>query len=686
MSLKPLEVSNGLAWPLGATAVRDGFNFALMVMNAQEVELHLFQKGTIRPLKKIKLNPSVHKTANVWHIHVSGLSSGDLYIYKINKLPVDKKEKHYLIDPYAKAHYSGPVWGDAPKIPLTSRDKVIRLCVLTEEFYHWVSDNPLNTPLNKTIIYEAHVRGFTKDASSKVKHPGTFAGLVEKIPYLKRLGITAVELMPVFDFDENGIQRKNPQSGELLKNYWGYDPISFFALKNTFAHDSEPIAALNEFHKTVKALHKAGIEVILDVVFNHSAEGGKNGPVYNFKGLANDVFYLLDMQHNYSNYSGCGNTLSCNHPVVSDMIIKALRYWAKEMQVDGFRFDLASILCRGKDGLPLKNPPLIEQISSDPVLANCKLIAEPWDAGGLYQLGSFPGGKSWLEWNGKFRDDIRRFIKGDDNLIPTLAKRLYGSSDLYQQSGRSPLNSVNFISCHDGFPLADLVQYSSKHNLANGEDNKDGENYNHSSNWGVEGPTADADIYRIRDRQIKNMAALLMLARGVPMFLAGDEFGRTQQGNNNAYCQDNAISWIDWTLLDKNRDRFRFFQKMIAFRKKQNILTADSYMVESRNKKSSVSWHGSEINKADWSGASKILALLYSPLPAGRQDIFIMINGSAQDETFQLPGPVKGRKWKRFMDTYCEAPLDIADNGKEFSIDNQKKYLLHNKSIAVLLR
>jgi glycogen operon protein len=685
MQRRSFDISNGLAWPLGVTHERSGYNFAIMVMNAKEVALHLFEKNTFKPLKKLKLNPAKNKTGNVWHVYVSGLSAGDSYIFKVKKRLNGKEKEYNLLDPYSKAYYSNSQWGVKEKINLSKRESVLRVSVIPSNGFNWQNDTPLKTPLNETIIYELHVRGFTKHSTSAVKYPGTYRGLVEKIPYLKKLGITAVELLPVFDFDENDIRRKNPNKEHPLKNFWGYDPISFFALKNTFAHNSHPMKALEEFRAMVKAFHTAGIEIILDVVFNHTAEAGKRGPIYNFKGLANNVYYLLDEKEKYANYSGCGNTFSCNHPVVRDMIIKALRYWVLEMYVDGFRFDLASILCRGRDGQPTSNPVIIDQISNDPVLSGTKLIAEPWDAGGLYQVGSFPGGKDWLEWNGKFRDDIRQFIKGDKGLIPALAKRLYGSSDLYEKDKGSPLNSVNFISCHDGFPMADLVQYNNKNNLANGEDNRDGENHNHSYNYGVEGPTDDPEINRLRHRQLKNMASILFLAQGIPMFYAGDEFGRTQKGNNNAYCQDNEIGWVDWGLADKNKDLLRFFQKMIAFRKTNPLLKKDTYIVHSVKRKKEVTWHGTEINKAHWDSESKVLALLYrSPDSSGR-NIFIMINGASGEKVFHLPKINNGKRWKRLSDTFQESPADITDSGKEFPIENQKKYTLAGRSVAVFI-
>ena len=432
--------------------------------------------------------------------------------------------------------------------------------------------------LRDSIIYELHVRGFTRHPSSQVRCPGTFKGVTEKIPYLKRLGITAVELMPVTEFNENETTFVNPQTGERLKNFWGYSPLSFFAPKSGYSSDLE--APLNEFRDMVKALHRAGIEVILDIVYNHTAEGGADGPTTSFRGIDNTIYYLLDpWTRAYLNFSGCGNTCNCNHPIVRNLIMDALRWWVVDMHVDGFRFDLASILGRDANGQVLANPPVVEMIAEDPVLADTKIIAEAWDAAGLYQVGNFSPHHRWAEWNGRFRDDVRAFMCGHPGMVPALATRIAGSSDLYQRHGRRPCNSINFITSHDGFTLADLVSYNEKHNLSNGENNRDGDNHNLSWNSGVEGPTTDKKILALRSRRIRTMAVILLLSQGVPMLVAGDEFGRSQQGNNNAWCQDNAISWLDWSLAEKNREQVRFFRKLIQLRKSHPIFRRDDFFL-----------------------------------------------------------------------------------------------------------
>jgi glycogen operon protein len=438
--------------------------------------------------------------------------------------------------------------------------------------YTWGDDSPPLTPLEDSIIYELHVRGFTCHPSSKVEHPGTFSGLIEKIPYLKWLGITAVELMPVFEFDECDCPFSNPDTGQRLLNFWGYNPVSFAAVKATFAANARSYSQNHEFRDMVRALHAAGIEVILDVVFNHTGEGNDQGRTFSFRGLDNELYYLLDDAGNYLNYSGCGNTVNCNHPVVRDLIMTCLRYWVGDMHVDGFRFDLASILGRDRRGQVMVEPPVIESITEDGVLADTKLIAEPWDAAGLYQVGDFPFGRRWSEWNGRYRDDVRRFWRGEAGFVSALASRIGGSSDLYQRSGRLPRHSVNFITSHDGFTLSDLVSYNDKHNRANGENNRDGANDNNSWNCGVEGETTDPAILALRLRQAKNMMTTLLLSQGVPMILAGDEFLRTQKGNNNAWCQDNDIAWVNWSLAEENADYLRFVRELIWLRKRHPIL------------------------------------------------------------------------------------------------------------------
>ena len=678
------EIKRGHPWPLGATLVREGVNFAIISGSAKKVSLIIYANCSNNPIIEFPLDPRLNKTGDIWHAQIIGLDPWTHYAYRVFADDPYRKNGLLVLDPYAKATCGGEIWGQPKTTITTGKETPFRLSTIVDDSYDWEFDQPLNRPLEESIIYEMHVRGFTQHHSAQVMKPGTFAGITEKIPYLKELGITAVELMPVTDFDELGIEKKNPVSGEKLKNYWGYDPISFFALKLSYAHDPTPEGTLTEFKKMVKALHKAGIEVILDIVFNHTAEGNEQGRIFNFKGLDRDTYYLFDKEkRHYLNYTGCGNTVNCNHPVVRSMIIDALRYWVTEMHIDGFRFDLASILSRGPNGEVLSDPPILERIALDPVLTGTKIIAEAWDAAGLYQVGRFGRWQRWMEWNGKFRDDVRRFIKGDEGMIELLATRLYGSSDLYEDDGREPYHSVNFISCHDGFPLADLVMYNEKHNLANGEENRDGENHNNTYNLGIEGPSDDPEIAKTRKRQVKNLAAILLLSQGVPMFHAGDEFGRTQGGNNNAYCQDNDISWLDWSLTKKNTDLLRFFKLLIAFRKKHSSLRRSQFKVKTINGIPEISWHGTRINKADWSKKSKTLGLFLAGQNETENDIYIIINGSLKGHEFELPETGNGKKWGLFLNTFKDAPNDIFEDEKIEFLANQKNYLLENRSLAV---
>ena len=562
------------------------------------------------------------------------------------------------------------------------------------KYFDWGDDRPLKIPIRDTIIYETHIRGLTCHPSSQVKHPGTFQGLIEKIPYLKELGITAVELLPIQEFDEWEIMRKDPTSGKQLMNYWGYSTISFFAPKGRYSSSGAMGEQVREFKKMVRELHKAGIEVILDVVFNHTAEGDETGPTLCFRGLDNTIYYLLDDGgRSYRNYSGCGNTLNCNHPLVRGFILDCLLYWVVEMHVDGFRFDLASILGRDQDGRILENPPLIERIAENAVLRDTKIIAEAWDAAGAYQVGSFPGTR-WAEWNGRFRDDVRCFWRGDSGMVPQLATRLAGSSDLYKESGRSPFHSINFVTCHDGFTLHDLVSYNTKHNEANGEENRDGGNENISCNYGVEGETDDGEINTIRTRQIKNFLATLMLSQGVPMLLGGDEFRRTQRGNNNAYCQNNEISWYDWNLLQKYRETFRFTKEIIAFRKRHPSLRRARFFTGRDNALNGIpdiNWHGTALNKPDWSKKSRSLACLIdgSRLETDAEyddnDLYLIFNTSEKSLAFSLPKLPSGRKWWRAIDTSLPSPQDIVPDGKEVFIKPNSRYTAASRSTVVLI-
>ncbi|HZA33405.1 MAG TPA: alpha-amylase family glycosyl hydrolase, partial [Vicinamibacterales bacterium] len=521
--------------------------------------------------------------------------------------------------------------------------------------YDWEGDQPLRRPFAETIIYELHVRGFTQHASSGVRPAtrGTYAGLIEKIPYLVDLGVTAVELLPVFQFD--------PQHAPRGVNYWGYQPVSFFAPHHAFSSRKEPLGVLDEFRDMVKALHRAGLEVILDVVFNHTTEDGADGPTMCYRGLANEFYYILqENKSQYADYTGCGNTLNANEPIVRRLIQDSLRYWVTEMHVDGFRFDLASILSRDDAGRPLPNPPVLWDIESDPLLAGTKLIADAWDAAGLYQVGTFVG-DTWQEWNGRFRDDVRRFLKGDCRSVSPLAARLLGSPDMFGHEEREAEQSINFVTCHDGFTLNDLVSYNQKHNEANGEDNRDGANDNESWNCGVEGPTDDRAIEALRTRQIKNFFAVEMLAAGTPMLLMGDEVRRTQQGNNNAYCQDGPISWFDWTLLDRHADLHRFVKTLTAFRQRRDVVKEAGMSLNELLRRAPIEWHGVALNRPDWGDHSHSLAFTLRSLRA-RFLLHVMLNAYWEPLAFQLPAVPVGslHPWRRCIDTALTSPDDIA--------------------------
>jgi len=562
----------GKPLPFGATIVPGGINFSVYSRNAASCELVLFRKHGLKPFATIPFLDQF-RIGNVFTMIVFDLDYENIeYGFRMDG-PFDPKEGHrfdkskILMDPYARCIGGRDVWGKVPNWDDTYQH---RARIFFDDF-DWEDDHPLEIPVEDLIIYEMHVRGFTKHESSCVKHPGTFAAIREKIPYLKKLGVNCVELMPIHEFDEFENSRLSPTTGKLLLNYWGYSNVGFFAPKAGYAATGKFGMQVDELKALIKELHKNGIEVMLDVVFNHTAEGNEKGPYISYRGIDNKTYYLLTPDGYYYNFSGCGNTLNCNNPIVRNMILDCLRYWAADYHIDGFRFDLASILGRDQNGAPMHSPPLLESLAFDPILGKCKLIAEAWDAGGLYQVGSFPAWGRWAEWNGKYRDDLRKFLKGEAGMLGAMAQRLQGSPDLYQWQHRGAGASINFITAHDGFTLMDLVSYNGKHNEANGEDNRDGGNDNYSWNCGWEGESADPEVNKLRLKQIKNAAAMLLVSQGAPMILAGDEMGNTQGGNNNAYCQDNEISWLDWSLLDKNREIFEFFRKMIAFRLRTEI-------------------------------------------------------------------------------------------------------------------
>lgn len=680
-------VLRGHPQPFGVSLLPVGVNFAVFSRHAMAVSLVLFRPGDLEPMVEFPLDPSINRTGDVWHICLQGLVPGFEYGYRVagdpgNSSPLHRfDDKQVLLDPYARA-VSGPsLW--RPETRKSSRTGNWR-GLLVENAFDWEFDQPLNHHLADSVIYEMHVRGFTRHDSAAVEHPGSFHGVVEKIPYLKELGVTAVELLPVTEFDESDNYRKNPLTGEALHNFWGYNPLSFFAPKAAYAVGMYPDAQIREFKGMVKALHAAGIEVILDMVFNHTGEGNELGHTVSLRGFDNSVYYILDpLSGAYANYSGCGNTVNCNHPVVRDLIIDALCYWVTEMHVDGFRFDLASILGRGSDGEVLTNPPLLERIAGHPVLANTKLIAEAWDAAGLYQVGTFPNFGRWAEWNGKFRDDIRHFVRGDKGMVPVLATRLAGSSDLYQDNGRAPYHSINFVTSHDGFTLADLVSYKTKHNEANGEFNTDGDSYNLSDNHGVEGPTNDPVILALRAQQARNFATLLILAHGVPMMLAGDEMGHSQGGNNNGWCQDNAISWLDWTDLDGNHDLFQFFRNLIAFRK-QHVLLRPRHFEGEENGERNLTWHGRELNRPDWSKNSHGLGM-HLQGHTDEAEIYLIANAAEAADWFSLPGSARPKPWRRFIDTALEAGQASCIPGEEPELSDQQRYHVQGRSVVVLV-
>ena len=673
--------------PYGAVIGDSGVQFVVFSRSATEMRLLLYNDvDDTEPSEILNFDPNQNRWGDIWSIFVPGLQPGQLYHFQATGphdpargLRFDANAR--LIDPYAKAlagHFQ------------PSTDGILRppKCVVVDDHFDWAGDRHLKTDISESVIYEMHVRGFTNHESSGVKHPGSYLGVIDKIPYLKSLGVTAVELMPIHEFpihDFNGDKLERP-------NYWGYDSMAFFAPHRGYAWDETPGAQVKEFKQMVKALHEAGIEVILDVVFNHTCEGNEKGPVLSFKGLENPVYYMLENDARYyKNYSGCGNAVNGNHPIVREMIFHCLRHWLHNYHIDGFRFDLASILSRDRSGNLVPNPPLVEAIGEDPLLADTKIIAEAWDAAGAYQVGSF-GDDRWAEWNGRYRDDSRSYWRGDSGTRGALATRLAGSADLYQPGGRPPCASINFITSHDGFTMNDLVSYREKHNLANGEDNRDGDNNNHSENFGVEGPTDQPIIDALRLRQIKNMMSTLMLSQGVPMLVAGDEFRRTQKGNNNAYCQDNEISWLNWASQEKNTELIRFVRALIQFRKNQPTIRRRTFLTGVPNSKdgwADVSWYSALGTAVDWhSSELPIICLLAAPSPEedpsglGR-DVLLMLNSSSAGCRFMIPAIARSRKWQMFMDTSLDSPQDIYPDLDGPQLPESGSYTLPQKSMAV---
>jgi isoamylase len=681
------RTDHGESFPLGPTVYRDGVNFSVFSKSSLLVELLLFERlEDAKPSRVLSLDPKRHRTYHYWHVFVHGLKPGQIYGYRAigpyepengQRFDADK----VLLDPYGRcvavpANYSRIVASHPGNNTATAMKSV----VADFDEYDWEGDRHPCTPFARTVIYEMHVAGFTRHPSSgvSVKKRGTYAGLIEKVPYLKDLGVTAVELLPIYQFDE-----QDAPSG--LRNYWGYSPVSFFAPHVAYSSRRDLMGPLGEFRDMVKALHRAGIEVILDVVYNHTAEGGSDGPTICFKGLENEAYYILDNDKSrYADYTGTGNTLNGNQSIVRRMILDSLRHWVSEMHVDGFRFDLASILSRDESGHPLVNPPILLDIESDPVLASTKLIAEAWDAGGLYQVGSFAG-DIWKEWNGKFRDDIRAFIKGDPGMVSRLPNRLLASPDLYGHQDREPEQSINFVTCHDGFTLNDLVSYDKKHNDDNKESNRDGSDHNLSWNCGAEGPTTDPAVEQIRNRQIKNFLTVTLSSIGVPMLSMGDEIRRTQLGNNNAYCQDNEISWFDWTFLSKYADIHRFVKILIQLRMYADVAAVDrdlsliQYLHTSK-----IEWHGVKLHQPDWSDNSHTLSATSYGLTGKRMNHFVL-NSYWEPLEFEIPAlPAQIRtSWLRIIDTSLPSPQDISDPRKAPAVSGSS-YLAQPRSIVLL--
>ncbi|MBK8817402.1 MAG: glycogen debranching protein GlgX [Methylococcaceae bacterium] len=690
MKKKQYDLKPGNSYPFGCTLNGGGANFSIFSRYATEVELLLFEKAEDKkPFQVISLQKEVNRTFFYWHIYVIGLPVGTWYTWRIegpnltreNGFSFDK-EKH-LIDPWARA-VSDKNWSRKMACKPGDNGATSMRCCLVDDKYDWEGDIPLRISSEKAIIYELHVGGFTRHNSANVNHPGTFSGLIEKIPYLKALGITHVELLPVMAFDEQDVPRKTYDLG--LKNYWGYSTHSFFSPHPGYCVTPEEGTHLQEFRDLVKALHKAGIGVIMDVVFNHTSESGAQGPIINFKGIGGKIFYHHDKYDKsiFIDYTGCGNTVNANHPLVSRFIISCLEYWVTEMHVDGFRFDLASAMTRGEGGEVLEDPPVLWGIELSERLFKTKLIAEAWDAAGLYQVGSFPGYR-WGEWNGRYRDVIRRFVRGDSGLIAEVATRICGSSDLYEHQGRLPISSINFVTCHDGFTLNDLFSYNEKHNLANGENNQDGGNDNHSYNCGEEGETDDLNILQLRRKQAKNTFAILLLSQGVPMLLAGDEFLNSQNGNNNAYCQDNELSWLDWKMAAHNADMVHFVQQMIALRKRHPSIMRRRFLtgkiIEGKNI-NDISWHGTQLNNPQWNNAeTRILAFTLAGCDSNEADLHIVMNMSDENATVELP-MIDGKEWCLSVDTSLPAFKDIIEPKNQKLLNNQR-YLVNDKTIAV---
>lgn len=676
-SKKNLDIYPGFPQPLGASKRRNGINFAVFSKNASKLSLCLFHPQEKEPLYEIELNPTYNKTGDIWHVLIEKLDKSYHYGYRLDGPYAPEKGLYFdkrcvLSDPYAKALATPPKWGQKKhlyKEPFTQRS----VMVLDDDEFDWEEDNHPKQKLKDLVIYEMHVRGFTQDPSSAIENKGCFAGIIEKIPYLKKMGINCIELLPIHEFNELEFPRKNPQTGETLINYWGYSTLNFFAPMNRYSSANDPLAGIHEFKTMVKELHKNKIEVILDVVFNHTAEGNEKGPLLSFRGLENNVYYMLSPHGHFMNYSGCGNTFNCNHPVARELIHDCLRYWVTEMHIDGFRFDLASILGRASDGTPMSKPPLLEQIALDPLFAKTKLIAEAWDAAGLYQVGTFPSWGIWAEWNGKYRDSVRRFIKGSSHSKAEFATRICGSQDLYG-NGRTPGHSINFVTSHDGFSLKDLVSYNHKKNQANAENNCDGENDNESWNCGHEGDSKEPKVLELREKQMRNFMTALFVSQGVPMLTMGDEYGHSKEGNNNTWCQDNKLSWFSWEAQEKNKNFFQFCQRLIQFRKKTEILRHGKFLNEK-----DIEWHGIEKGPINWSCPKPFLA--FTLKDPKMEHIYVAFNADYREQKVSIPRPPKGKKWYRIANTALKSPEDFPKTPKLFK---SLKYKMQAYSSLIL--
>ena len=677
--------------PYGAHVVEHGVHFSIFSRNATRVWLLLFTHADDEtPVEEFELDPDRNRLGDLWHLHVPTARAGQYYVYRMDG-PRAGAEGHaydpqqWLLDPYALAVTGQKKWGDHEGITPGQLIRNGRLfpkgIILKEDGFDWSGDRTLRVPLNESVIYEASVRGYTAHASAGARNPGTYRALIDKIPHLQDLGVTTLELLPAQEFNEMELLWENGPRRNL-RNFWGYSTLAFFAPNGRFACANQRGEQVREFKEMVLAMHRAGIEVILDVVFNHTAEGGMGGQTFSFRGIDNAIYYMLEADgKSYKNFTGCGNTVNGNHPVVRDFILHCLRYWVLHMRVDGFRFDLATILARGRNGDLLANPPVIEQIAEDPVLRGVKIIAEAWDAAGAYQVGSFPS-ERWSEWNGRYRDDIRQFWLGSATLS-TFATRLCGSPDLYDRPGQSPCKSVNYITCHDGFTLADLVSYKQKHNLANSEDNRDGDNNNHSDNFGHEGPTDHPAIRAKRVRRQKNLLATLFLSQGVPMLLGGDEFGRTQQGSNNAYCQDNDVSWVDWDFLRRHRQLYDFTRQVIAFRAAHPALTRRHFF---RGEKQSggypdICWFGPAGDPLDWERGDALACRLDGRRECigGDQtddDLYLIFNRSDEPLEFELPPNTDSRPWSLAFSTQDIPPVFSGRSRSTLTVDAQSVVVL----------